>query len=234
MTFLKARWKNLIFVNYEIDPAILAPYVPEGTELDLYKGKCHVSIVAFMFMDVKVLGIKLFRHVNFEEVNLRFYVKHKGKRGVVFIQEIVPKPLITFVANTIYHEHYCLAKMDHQWSEDDDSRHFEYRWKASKKNQWQTVAVTTEKEFTEIEEDSEEQFITEHYWGYTKHGTRTYEYEVVHPTWRQLKIKDIKLDIDFEANYGKDFSFLQSATPSSVILAEGSEVSVRNKRTVHR
>ncbi len=232
MTFLNAYWKNLIFINYEIDPSVLEPYVPEGTELDLFNGKCHVSIVGFMFMDTKVLGLKLFRHVNFEEVNLRFYVKHEGKRGVVFIQEIVPKPLITFIANSIYHEYYRSAKMEHLWSENDDSRHFEYRWKL--KNKWQSVAVTTEKEFSKIKEGSEEQFITEHYWGYTKHHRKTYEYEVVHPSWRQLKVKDYMLDIDFEANYGKAFSFLQDAEPSSIILAEGSEVSVRDKKTIHR
>ena len=93
MTFLKAYWKNLILINYEIDPKLLVPYVPEGTTLDFFDGKCYISVVGFMFMDTQVMGVKFPCHVNFEEVNLRFYVKHNEKRGVVFIKEIVPQTI---------------------------------------------------------------------------------------------------------------------------------------------
>lgn len=106
MSFLTAEWKNLIMANYEINSEILKPYIPKGTEIDYFNGKCFISLVGFMFKDTKVFGIKFPFHVNFEEVNLRFYVKKGDKRGVVFIKEIVPKPLITFVANSVYHEHY--------------------------------------------------------------------------------------------------------------------------------
>lgn len=232
MTFLNAYWKNLLLINYEIDPNILEPFIPKGTELDLFNGKCYASVVGFMFMDTKVLGIKLPYHVNFEEVNLRFYVKHNGKRGVVFIKEIVPKPLISWVANSMYHEHYQTNKMKHNWTEDEHSKYFGYQWKLGKS--WQNISVTTEKEYSKIVDHSEEQFITEHYFGYTKYGDKTYEYEVVHPSWRQLKVKTSQIDLDFESNYGSAFKCLRSASPTSIILAEGSEVSVKNKKTIHR
>lgn len=231
MTFLKAYWKNLILINYEIDPNILKPFVPKGTELDSFNGKYYVSVVGFMFMDTKVLGLKLPFHINFEEVNLRFYVKHNGKRGVVFIKEIVPKPLITLVANSIYHEHYQTSKMKHSWMEHKNYNVFQYQWKSDQK--WQSISVKTEKDFSNILDNSEEQFITEHYFGYTKYHNKTYEYEVVHPTWRQLKVVDFNVDMNFEENYGKRFKSLQTSEPTSVILAEGSEVSVKNKRTIH-
>ena len=115
--FLKARWEDLILANYVIDPQVLEKYVPPGTELDLFEGKCYVSLVAFMFRETKVLGLKFPGHINFEEVNLRFYVKTPGsepKRGVCFIKEIVPKSLITLVANSLYHENYITLKMKHQ------------------------------------------------------------------------------------------------------------------------
>jgi len=231
MTFLTAYWKNLLFINYEIDPKILEPYVPRGTKLDIFNGKCYVSVVGFMFMDAKVLGLKLPGHVNFEEVNLRFYVKYGQKRGTVFIKEIVPKPFITLVANSFYHEHYQTCKMRHNWTETAKHKTFEYQWKV--KNQWQTVGVTTETEPTKIEINSEEQFITEHYFGYTKYKSKTFQYEVVHPIWDILKVQDYKVDMDFQLNYGKPFSFLNQAKATSVILAIGSEVSVKNKSTVH-
>ncbi|WP_028871066.1 YqjF family protein [Psychroserpens burtonensis] len=232
MTFLEAYWKNLILINYEVDPKILEPLLPMGTTLDSYNGKYFVSIVGFLFMDTKVLGIKLPFHVNFEEVNLRFYVQRNGERGVVFIKEIVPKPLITLVANSLYHEHYYTAKMKHHWSENDNSKNFEYQWKL--KNKWQSISVETATEFSSIPENSEEQFITEHYFGYTKYKTKTFEYEVVHPSWRQLKVNNYVVNIDFEGNYGSQFKHLENVIPTSVILAEGSKASVKNKKTIHK
>ena len=232
MTFLNAHWKNLLFINYEIDPEILKPFVPKGAELDFYEGKCFVSMVGFLFMNTKVLGIKLPGHVNFEEINLRFYVKHNNRRGVVFIKEIVPKPLITLVANSIYHEHYQTNKMDFAWTENDNSLRFEYRWKL--KDKWQSISAITKKDTVAIEKKSEENFITEHYFGYTKHKNKTFQYEVIHPSWLKYPIISYKSDMDFEANYGKKFAFLNKTNPTSVILAKGADVSIKNKTTVHR
>ena len=111
--FLTAEWNNLIMANYLIDPAILLPYLPANTELDLYNGECYVSLIGFMFQKTKILGLTVPFHVNFEEINLRFYVRVKDgdtwKRGAVFIKEIVPKFAITLVANTLYREKICYA-----------------------------------------------------------------------------------------------------------------------------
>lgn len=231
MTFLEACWKNLILINYEVDPVILEPFVPLGTELDDYDSKCFVSIVGFMFMDTKILGLIPY-HINFEQINLRFYVRRNGERGVVFIKEIAPKPLITLVANSIYHEHYFTTEMTHQWTEGETSKSFEYQWKLKEK--WQSISVETNKRYSIIPKNSEEQFITEHYFGYTKHKNKTFEHEVVHPSWRQLRVKNYNVNIDFEANYGSTFKHLKNVKPTSIILAEGSEVSVKNKKTIHK
>ena len=118
MSFLTASWKKLCFVNYAIDPAILEPYVPAHTELDFFEGKCYVSLVGFLFDDVKLKGITIPFHKRFEEINLRFYVKHfdgsQWKRGTVFISEIVEKPAIAWVANTLYNEKYSVHKMHYK------------------------------------------------------------------------------------------------------------------------
>ncbi|MFC6267386.1 YqjF family protein [Frigoriflavimonas asaccharolytica] len=235
MSFLKAQWKNLTFINYIIDPKILQPHVPKGTELDFYNGNCYVSVVGFLFEDVKMLGLKIPFHINFEEVNLRFYVKrwenNAWKRGVVFIQEIVPKFALTLVANILYNEHYKTLPMKHSIQLNENSGDFQVEWKIQ--NKWNSIFIKTENEPTKIELDSEEEFITEHYFGYTKvNENKTYEYEVKHPSWQQLKVLEIKLDIDFTANYGAEFNFLKDEKPSSVIFAIGSKVSIENKRTL--
>lgn len=233
MNFLNAQWKNLALFNYEVDREILEKYVPAGTEIDIWNDKCYVSLVGFLFKETKVLGLKVPFHVDFEEVNLRFYVKRfengEWKRGVVFIKEIVPKKAITFIANTLYQEHYETQKMKHGIFENEKTNTFVYQWKNGKK--WNTVQLETQKNQTEIKVDSEAEFITEHYFGYTKiDESTTFEYEVTHPRWEQFEVLNHQIDVDFENNYRNDFAFLQNVKPTSVFLAKGSKIGVKNKR----
>ena len=235
MSFLKAEWRKLILVNYEIDPEVLTPYLPAKTELDYWDGKCYVSLVAFMFKNTKVLGIKIPYHVDFEEVNLRFYVKHKYKgeyrRGVVFIKEIVPRGAVSFVANTFYNENYESTKMRHVWNKRPKTLQIQYEWLSQ--NHWQKITVHAKNKAVAIAEASEAEFITEHYYGYTKKTTsNSYEYEVTHPRWEQYVIKDYQIELDYGLIYGENFAFLNHQTPASVILAEGSEITVENKRVI--
>ena len=53
MSFLTAEWRKLVMINYEVNPEILHSYVPKGTELDFFEGKCYVSVVGFMFLNTK-------------------------------------------------------------------------------------------------------------------------------------------------------------------------------------
>lgn len=235
MSFLNAQWRKLAIANYEIDPDILTPFIPPKTELDIWKDKCYVSLVGFMFVNTKLLGVPIPFHRNFEEVNLRFYVKHydgeSWKRGVVFIKEIVPKPALTFVANTVYKEHYQTMKMDHSWEEHEDHRLVKYTW--SLKRNSNSFAVKTDLRSTEIEHGSETEFITEHYWGYTKVNDETsYEYEVTHPKWKAYVVQEHDIQVDFGNVYGPTFEFLNQLEPTSVMLAEGSEITVENKRKI--
>ena len=235
MSFLKAEWRKLAIVNYAIDPSILAKYVAPKTELDLWNGVCYVSLVGFMFVNTKLLGLPIPFHRNFEEVNLRFYVKYKDngewKRGVVFIKEIVPKAALTFVANALYKEHYQTMKMSHLWEEQKDSLLVKYSW--SLKGQEHSFSVRAALRPTVIARDSESEFITEHYWGYTKAGDHSsFEYEVTHPRWDCYEVLEHHIEVDFQALYGNDFSFLSNLAPTSVMLAEGSEITVENKKRI--
>ena len=235
MVFLKAKWNKLIMANYQIDPSILKPYIPYGTELDLFNGKCYLSLVAFMFENTKVLGVKVPFHIDFEEVNLRFYVRRKEnnewKRGVVFIKEIVPKYALSFVANTLYKEHYVTHKMKHNFVHREKNQTISYEWKVD--GFWYKIAVNASSLATVIEEGSEEEFITEHYWGYAKvNNGKTNEYEVKHPRWEQYKLYDYSIDVDFAKVYGENFKLLNTQTPESVFLATGSNVCVEQTNKI--
>ncbi len=235
MSFLKAEWKRLSLVNYEVDPDLLKPFLPYRTELDLWKDTCYVSLVGFLFMNTRVLGVKFPFHVNFEEINLRFYVRHfdgeKWRRGVVFIREIVPKPLITFVANTWYNEHYATRRMFHRWDRSGEQMETTYGyWEKGRK---QSFSLFTSNDAKPFPVGSETEFITEHYWGYSAiEENSTTEYEVTHPRWNTYEVKDYSIDFDFALAYGDHFNFLNEQQPRSVMLAEGSEITVESKKVL--
>ncbi|HEX8574669.1 MAG TPA: DUF2071 domain-containing protein [Flavobacterium sp.] len=233
--FLTAEWNDLVVINYKIDPKILESYIPTGTVIDLWNEKCYISLIGFMFENVKVLGIKIPFHVNFEEVNLRFYVKrlenNEWKRGVVFIKEIVPKHAISTVANTLYKEHYETLKMRHSKTENETSKVFRYEWQKDKK--WNTITMQTAKNPFLIAPGSEAEFITEHYFGYTQYSkNKTIEYGVTHPRWEQLEVINYTIDVDFESTYGSDFAFLQNVQPVSTFLALGSKITIEGKKII--
>ncbi|MCT4663972.1 MAG: DUF2071 domain-containing protein [Flavobacteriales bacterium] len=237
MSFLKAEWRKLAIINYEVNPKILEPYLPFGTELDLWEGKCYVSVVGFMFLNTRVMGLKVPNHINFEEVNLRFYVKriteNEIKRGVVFIKEIVPRQMITFIANSLYNENYETMKMDYLWEKKEACRSVEYQWK--KQKDWNKVKIIASLNSVDLASGSKTEFITEHYWGYAKvSDKKTTEYEVTHPKWNVYEVLDYNIQINFSEIYGETFAFLNNQKPSSVMLAEGSEITVENKSIIKK
>jgi len=223
--FLTAEWRDLVMANYEIDPSLLANRVPHGTELDLHEGRCFVSLVGFMFLNTRVLGIPIPFHVNFEEVNLRFYVKRETvdevRRGVCFIKELVPLPAIAWVARKLYGEPYEAVRMWHH----NDAGKVSYRCINFKGVN--SIKVTRGEKLGVPAKGSHEEFITEHYWGYTKRGEdRTDEYKVEHPQWELYATRHAKIRVNFAGWYGKEFAFLKDTPPYSVLLAKGSKIAV--------
>jgi uncharacterized protein YqjF (DUF2071 family) len=227
--FLTARWEHLAMLNFEIDPAFLAPYVPAGTELDFHEGRTFVSLVGFQFRDTRVRGWAIPRHRNFEELNLRFYVRRfvKGelRRGVVFIKELVPRHAVTAVARWVYGENYATHAMRSRVEQAQSSIAVEYAWHAGRR--WHRMQVCGAGEPQPAAIGSEERFITEHYWGYTRRSvTVTHEYEVAHPSWNLWSIRHYELDCDAAQLYGTTFARTLSQRPSSVLLADGSPIVV--------
>jgi uncharacterized protein len=227
--FLTAEWRNLMMANYAIDPALLKPYVPCHTELDQFDGVCYVSLVGFLFTNTKLRGIAIPFHTTFEEVNLRFYVRYKDgatwKRGVVFMKEIVPRRAITFVANTIYNEKYATHPMKHRWEQADGALHVLYEWKVG--SEWNYIKAVAAAQPISIASGSAEEFITEHYWGYTwVSDSCTGVYQVAHPRWNIHDVKSYNIKCDAERLYGKEFAGVLDQSPKSVFLADGSAIQV--------
>lgn len=233
--FLTGEWNDLIMANYQVDPAILMKYLPYKTELDSFHGIHYVSLVAFMFNKVKIKGFSVPFHRDFPEVNLRFYVRYRSelgwKRGVVFIREIVPRRAIVLIANTFFKEKYASAPMITERLHEHGRILIHHKWKwAGRVN-----LVSTEAEDTTqlISGGSLEEFITEHYWGYSSVGiNKTNEYGVEHPKWAVHPLVSSRIECDFKSLYGKEFEGLANLVPDSVFHAIGSPIIIRQKSVI--
>ena len=232
--FLTAEWRWLAMLNYEVDPAVLRPLVPNGTELDAWNGVAYASVVGFLFQETRVFGVPVPLHRDFEEVNLRFYVRRRApegwRRGVVFVKEIVPRLAVTAVARAVYDENYVTMPMRHWLGiSPENGGDLEYEWRMRRR--WWGLRANVRGPARPLVEGSEEEFIVEHYWGYTRRRDGgTTEYRVEHSRWNVWRAESAVLDCDAAVLYGAGFAEALSAGPRSALVADGSPVVVRMGR----
>ncbi len=224
--FLTAEWLNLVLLNYVVPQSLLEPFVPKGTELHLLRGEAYVSVVGFMFANTRVRGIAIPFHRTFEEVNLRFYVRRsvggEERHAVTFIREIVPRFAIMMAARLVYNEPYLRLPMSHRLElNSSERRRAEYRWG---RDGGVTGAVVGDGlGRTEIPPpDSDEAFMTQRHWGYTRQRDgSTVEYRVTHPVWRVGRMERGMLDGNTERAFGRKFAAILAGPPSSAFFADG-------------
>lgn len=229
--FLTARWANLAILTYEVPPALLEPHLPTGLTLDARGGTAYASLVAFDFLDTRVWGISWPGFRSFPELNLRFYVRRGDRRGVVFIREFVPQPLVSWLARAVYHEPYLVAPLESRVDEGSSAvvSLRRLRWHGRDHR----IEVTGHKPASRPAEDSDEHFFKEHHWGFGRDRRgRTLAYEVRHPRWDVYPVRSWSLDFDWAEVYGSAWGALSNEKPASVMLAAGSSVSVYPRRRI--
>jgi uncharacterized protein len=228
--FLRAEWRDLVMLNYEVDPRLLAKYVPSGTVLDSFAGKTYLSLVGFRFCHTKLFGLLTVPlHSNFDEVNLRFYVRRKegdeSRRGVVFITEIVPKRAVATTARLVYGENYVCLPMKHNICTEESKKTVEYQWQV--KNQWCQLTAQATGVPKLPQAGSLEQYITEHYWGYsTQRGGGSFEYHVSHVPWQVWASTTARFEGDVGGLYGVELGRALQWHPNCTFIADGSLVTV--------
>ena len=218
-------------LNYVVDPALIERLVPVGTEIDYENGETFVSVVGFLFLDTRLLGLPIPLHRDFEEVNLRFYVRRKSadtwRRGVVFIRELVPRRAIALVARAFYGERYFALPMKHNIEHFDDSLSVEYSWRRGKKWEFLKIRASGEPQSTSV--GSHAEFITEHYWGYTCLRVGCGEYRVEHPRWKIWNASSLEFQADVASLCGEQFAETLSQLPRSAFIADGSPITVQRR-----
>lgn len=231
LAFLSARWSNLVLLTYAVPSDLLEPYLPAGVTLDLRDGQAFASLVAFDFLDTRVLGVPWPGFRNFAEMNLRFYVRQGTRRGVVFIREIVPQWLVATIARGLYNEPYVAAPLHSTVTHTAATLTVEHQ--LSWQGRTHCVAVTGTLDQVRPGAESDEHFFKEHEWGFGRsHRGRTIVYQVTHPTWEVYPIVDWQLDLDWAAVYGPQWALLQDGQPYSTLLAVGSPIKVYAHRAL--
>ena len=221
-------------LNYVVDPRILAPLVPSGTEIDFENGETFVSIVGFLFLDIRLLGLPIPLHRNFEEVNLRFYVRRKSadtwRRGVVFVREMAPRRAVALIARACYGENYLALPMKHEIEHVDLNLSVEYSWRRGRK--WESLKMSATGEPQNIPAGSHAEFITEHYWGYTSLRNSCSEYRVEHPRWKIWNADNFEFSGEVAALYGEQFVETINQPPRSAFIADGSPIVVERRELI--
>jgi hypothetical protein len=232
-SFLTARWHYLAMLNYAVDPSLLAARIPPGTELDFFGDRTYVSVVGFRFLQTRVLGVAVPLHQDFDEINLRFYVRRRAedgwRRGVVFVRELVPKPAIATVARLAFCEPYASVTMRHDVRDEGmgSARRVSATYGWLDRGGDCTIALRALGDPALPAPGSAEEFIAEHYWGYgVDRKRRGLEYGVRHDPWRVWKAHDATFSGNAAPAYGTEFARVLDATPDSAFLAEGSPISV--------
>jgi uncharacterized protein YqjF (DUF2071 family) len=217
-------------LNYEVEPALVTKYVPRGTRLDSFEGRTYVSLVGFRFCRTKLLGrFSVPFHTDFEEVNLRFYVRRKDRsddrRGVVFIAEIVPRRAVAATARLIYGENYKCLPMRHRIETGQSNTRAEYQWQIG--GHWCTISAQTIGTPIHPQPGTLQQFITEHYWGYSVQRTGDcVEYHVSHVPWQVWETTEAGFKGESSALYGSELAAVLQRPPDSAFVANGSPVIV--------
>ncbi len=233
MPFLTATWHSLSLLNFIVEPAMLKPRLPVGTELDSYHGDTYMSLVAFHWQNTRVLGLPIPFHRNFEELNLRFYARRNTdtgwKRGVVFVKELVPRRAVAAIARWVYSEPFAFARMHHTIEDSGDTR----------RSTFSAISATGSLSCTTVapipaavpDEDSLERLLTDHQWGWTQRRGNCFEYEVQHPPWRVSHATSSSLTGDLAAIYGSELAAAMEH-PTLALCCDGSPVRVMRGRGV--
>lgn len=235
MSLLTCEWRKLAFANYIVPTEVVEKHLPPHTKIDFYNGNCFLSLVGFQFKNVKVAGAKMPFHTDFEEINLRFYVRRfdgqQWRKGTVFISEIVGKPALSVLANSVFNENYQTLPTRQEVTE--TTGEIQAGYSLFYDNHWHHLKVHCGTLASPVAENSESEFIIHRLWGYGTHNHQeTNEYKILHPAWPTYEVREYSVDVDFAKVFGPEFSMLTSATPHSVILAEGSSVTVEDTNRI--
>jgi uncharacterized protein YqjF (DUF2071 family) len=190
-----------------------------------------LSLVAFHFADNRVLGVPIPFAREYDQINLRFYVRRRledggWRRGVVFLRELAPAKPVVAGARFVYGERYdCVpvtARVRPPGAAGTRGGRAVYRWRD--RHQVHRLAVDFHGPAALPGPGSLEDFLTDRHFGYVSAERATREYRVDHPPWRVWPATDARLSHGIADAFGRRFERALDRAPLSAFVAEGSRM----------
>ena len=229
--FLKADWRYIAIASFAIDPAVLRPLVPFGTELDSHAGRDFVSVAGFLCRDATLFGVGVPFHRNTEELGLRFYVRRKSadgwRRGVVFVRKIVSRRTVAWTSRCLHGESCTVLPMRHSIEREEANLRVEYAWR--RRAAWESLKIHAAGAPRSFIKGSIEEFIAEHGWGYSARPGGCSEYRVEHPRWSFWPAIAADFKSDVASLYGPEFVESLASPSAAAFIADGSEVAIGHR-----
>lgn len=185
------QWNNLIFCHWQIDYELIRQLVPKNLEIDCFDNKAYISLVPFTMEKVRTKKLPNLSFVSdFDEINVRTYVKHNNKNGVYFLNIEFGKLLSTFLSRIISKMPYGFSKMKRT-----DKKYIS-------KNPFKNYHLNMEYEILDkIEQKSElDIWLSERYAAFIEYKSSLYVYDIHHLEWElnKVRIKNINLNYKFK------------------------------------
>ena len=209
------EWNRAIFLHWEVEIEQLKSFVPDEIEIDLFKGKPWISLVAFTMEKIRPRFLPPFSPIsNFDEINIRTYVKSKNKTGVYFLSIEGGKKISCKIARSLSQLPYRYSKIKRS---ENSFQSINPKFNDQLSIQFNIVNQTIEKQ--EIDH-----WLTERYALYQDSNQHINEFEIHHLEWPINKL-DI---VDLNVNYPR-FRNLIGSSPNKVQYSEGVKVLAWNK-----
>jgi uncharacterized protein YqjF (DUF2071 family) len=109
---LRMTWTDLAFLHWPVPVASLSPLVPGELEIEEFDGSAWVGIVPFEMRDVRIRGLPgVPTATDFPELNVRTYVRHRGRDGIYFFSLDAASLVAVLAARTFTGLRYWHANM---------------------------------------------------------------------------------------------------------------------------
>lgn len=217
------EWNRSLFLHWKVPADVLRPLVPAQLELDVYNGETWVSLVAFTMEQIRPRKLPAFHFIfNFDEVNLRTYVRTGDRPGVYFLNIEAGKSLSVFIARSLSGLPYERASILRKYEPIQ-------RYTATNfKRGFHLDASFTIGEKKSIKSGLDN-FLTEKYCLYLEQKDKLFRYDIHHKPWNVHSVKFIDLQVDYKIG-----EYVWPEKPDLVHYSAGVEVVAWNKVPVFR
>ena len=214
------EWNRAIFLHWKVDLFDLKKFVPKEIEIDLFNGKPWVSLVAFTMEKIRPRYLPYFSPIsNFDEINIRTYVKSKNKIGVYFLSIEGGKRFSCKVSKMISELPYRFSKMKRT-----SNQYLSYN---SEYGDEFNIDFSIRKE--REDKSNLDKWLTERYALFQDSKTSINEFEIHHLEWKIKELEVEKLKVIYPR-----FNKLINDKPDKIQYSDGVQVLAWGKKRIKR